>query len=146
MRRRADLGDHVVDDLLELVLGELVGHELLDHSELELLAVRLLLAPRGVERLHRLDALLALALQYLERLLLRERALQVLLGRAERVQDEGKRVAARVVAGAARVLELTLDLRDQRHSNPGRLAPPSRCQCRWKTVWPPPGPTLTITR
>ena len=75
-----------------------------------------------------------------------EGALQVLLGGAKRIEDERERIAARIVARTAGVLQLTLDLRYQRHSNPGRLAPPRTCQCRWNTVWPPPGPTLTITR
>src|SRR5262249_37649987 len=39
----ADLGDHVVHDLLELLLRERRGHELLEHSKLLLLSLRLLL-------------------------------------------------------------------------------------------------------
>src|SRR4029079_15528358 len=145
-RRRADLGDHVVHDLLELVLGELVGHELLDDVQLELLAVGLLLPAGCVERLHRLDALLALTRQHLARVLVGERALQFLLCGAEGVQNQRERVAPLVVAGAAGVLELPLDVGDQRHSNPGRLAPRSICEWRWTTFCPPPGPTWTISR
>ena len=87
-RRRADLGDDVVDDLVELVLGERLRHELLEHLELEVLLVGLLLAAGGLERLERLDALLPLALQDLQLLVLGERALQLLLGRAQAREDQ----------------------------------------------------------
>ena len=50
-----------------------------------------------------------------------------------------------VVAGEPGVLQVLLDVSDEAHSNPGRLAPPSTCQCRWKTVCPPPGPTSPRT-
>ena len=69
----------------------------------------------------------------------RERALELLLGRAEGAQEQRQRVAARVVAREPASRELALDVGDQRHSNPGRLSPPRTCQCRWNTVWPPPG-------
>ena len=66
-------------------------------------------------------------------------------------QDQAERVAPVLVAGEPRVLQLLLDARDQAHlvnsSRSSRLQPPpSTCQWRWKTVWPPPGPTLTTTR
>src|SRR5918999_1529767 len=57
----ADLRDDVVDDLLDLLLGERLGHELLEHIELELLVLRLLFATARPERLGRLDAPFALA-------------------------------------------------------------------------------------
>ena len=67
--RGAVLGDRVVDDLLELVLTERLGHELLEHLQLEVLRVRLLLAAGRAKGLLRLDALLALPLKHLELLL-----------------------------------------------------------------------------
>ena len=155
-RRGADLGDHVVDDLVELVVGERVGHELLEHLELEVFLVRLLLAAGGLEGLERLDALLALALQHLQLLVLRERTLQLLLRRAEAREDQDERVATVVLACEARLLELVFDRADEFHShslpgiepqwNPGSAFPANTCQCRWNTVCPARGPTLTITR
>src|SRR5712691_394500 len=63
--RRADLGDRAVDDLLELLLGELLRHELLQDDELALLGLGLLLTPPRAERLRRLDPPLALTLEHL---------------------------------------------------------------------------------
>src|SRR6266487_4143102 len=63
--RRADLCDRVVDDLLELVLGERLGHELLEHCQLSLFSKRLLLAATAPEGLRRLEPALALALEHL---------------------------------------------------------------------------------
>src|SRR6266487_4309516 len=63
--RRADLCDRVVDDLLELVLGERLGHELLEHRQLSLFSKRLLLAATAPEGLRRLEPALALALEHL---------------------------------------------------------------------------------
>src|SRR5437667_248131 len=63
--RRADLCDRVVDDLLELVLGERLGHELLEHRQLSLFSERLLLAATAPEGLRRLEPALALALEHL---------------------------------------------------------------------------------
>ena len=60
------LRDRVVDDRLELLLGQRLGHELLDHVELVLLGLRAFLVPGVAERLGRLDPLLSLALQNLE--------------------------------------------------------------------------------
>src|SRR5437773_838353 len=63
--RRADLCDRVVDDLLELVLGERLGHELLEHCQLSLFSKRLLLAATAPEGLRRVEPALALALEHL---------------------------------------------------------------------------------
>src|SRR5262249_26965376 len=136
----------VVDDLLELLLRELLGHELLEHLELVLLRVGLLLTPGRLVRVGGLRPALALALQHLELLLLGERTLQVLLRRAQAGGAPACDVATVAVASEPRLLELVLDAGDQVHANPGRLPPPRTCQCRWSTVCPPPGPTLTITR
>ena len=88
--------------------------------------------------------LLALALEHLQLLVLGQRPLQLLLGRAQAGEDQAQRVAALGVARAHRLLELVLDLGDQAHAgSPRESSPPRTCQCRWKTVWPPPGPTLT---
>ena len=95
--------------------------------------------PAGLVRLGRLGPLLALPLQHLELLVLRERPLELLLGRAQARQDQAESVAPILVAREPRLLELVLDAGDQAHANPGRLAPPSTCQWRWKTVCPPPG-------
>src|ERR1051326_8836808 len=142
--RRPDLGDHVVHDLLELLLGERRRHELFEHGELLLLLERLLLAVAAAEGLRRFDAALALALQDLELLVVRERALKLLLRRAQAGEDEPQRVAPLVVVLEHRVLELLLHAVDQTHARP-RILPPRMCQCRWNTVWPAPGPTLTTT-
>src|SRR5215212_3740339 len=144
--RRAVLGDRVVDDLLELVLAERLRHELGQHLELEALRVRLLLAPRGAKRLLGLGPALALALQHLELLLVVQRPLELLLRRAQAVQDQAQRVAPLGVALPHRLLQLALDSRDQAHSGIPSIRPPRMCQCRWKIVWPPPRPTLTSTR
>src|SRR6185295_7382612 len=108
--------------------------------------VGLLVAPRRPEGLRSLDALLALALEHLQLLVLRERTLQLLLGALEAREDQAQGVAPRGVPLAHCILELRLDLCDQRHSGIRVIFPPSTCQCRWKMVWPPPGPTLTTTR
>ena len=114
--------------------------------ELALLGLGLLLAAAGAERLGRLDALLALALQHLQLLVLGERALQLLLGALERVEDQAQRVAALGVARLHRVLDLVFDVVDQAHAILPVSPPPSTCQCRWKIVCPAPGPALTTTR
>ena len=102
--------------------------------------------------------LLALALEHLQLLVVGERPLQILLGRAQAREDQAQRVAALVVAREHRLLHLVLELRDQAHSSITAVAtagarrvatsgpPPRMCQCRWKTVWPALGPTLTCTR
>src|SRR6266511_1364978 len=64
--RRPDLGDRVVHDLLQLGLGQRLGHELLEHVELILLRLGLLLAAAGSECLGRLEPPLALALEHLK--------------------------------------------------------------------------------
>src|SRR3954447_5997227 len=91
--RGAHLGDHVVDDLLELLLGERLGHELLEHLALVVLVLGLLLAPAGAKGVGCLDALLALALQHLELLVVVQRPLQVLLGLTQLGEDQAQRVA-----------------------------------------------------
>src|SRR5262249_5598017 len=73
------LCDRVVDDLLELVLGERRRHELLEDRELALLLLGLLLPAGGAERLGGLEPALALALEHLELLVVGERALEILL-------------------------------------------------------------------
>src|SRR5690242_2072229 len=138
---RPHLGDDVVDDLVDLVLGQRLRHELLEHVELALLRGGLLLAPAGPECLGGLDPALPLALQHLELLSLAQRPLQLLLRALERMEDQAQRVAALRVARAHRILQLVVDLLDQAHFHP-----PMMCQCRWNTVWPALGPTLTATR
>src|SRR5581483_234763 len=144
--RRTHLGDCVVDDLLDLVLGERRRHELLEHCELALLGCRLHLAAAGAERLGGLDPALPLALQDLELLVLGQRPLQLLLGSLERVEDEPKRVAALGVAGLHGLAQLTLDRLDPAHVILPVRPPPSTCQWNWNTVWPAPAPALTTTR
>ena len=144
--RGADLCDRVVDDLLDLVLGERLGHELLEDRELALLGRRLLLAAAVAERLRRLDALLPLALEHLQLLVVGERALQLLLGALERVDDQAERVAPLGVAREHRLLDLVLDRRDQAHAILPVSPPLSTCQCRWKIVCPAPAPAFTTTR
>src|SRR5439155_26174543 len=139
--RRTDLGDDVVDDLVDLVFGERLRHELLEDLELALLRRRLLLAAAGAERLGRLDPPLALALHDLQLLLFGKRPLQLLLGVLERVEDEAQSVAAFGVARLHGVLDFVVDFLDQAHAQP-----PMTCQWRWKTVCPALGPTLTATR
>src|SRR5262249_22924716 len=114
--------------------------------ELALLALGLLLPPAGAERLRRLDPLLALALEHLQLLVVVQRALQILFGRAQLRQDQPERVAPLGVAGGHGLLQLALQLGDKAHPAIPQTCPPSTCQCRWKTVWPAPSPTLTITR
>src|SRR3954463_10916984 len=142
-RRRACLRDRVVDDLLDRVFRHRFRHELLDDGELTVLLVGLLGPVALAKRIRRLPASLALALEHLQLLVLLERPLHVLLGGPERRERHAQGVRALLVAGAHRSLQLVLDLCDQAHSN--GLPPPSTCQCRWKTVWPAPGPTLTTT-
>ena len=147
---RLVLGDRVVDDPLELFLGERLGHELLEHRELALLLRRLLLAARASRNASAASMpLLALALEHLQLLVLGERALQVLLGRLEARRGSGAaRRGARCRARSIASLTSSSMLLDQAHSSappslPARLRrlgpPPRMCQCRWKTVWPAPG-------
>src|SRR3954471_15973425 len=145
-RGGAVLGDRVVDDLLELVFGQRLRHELLEHRELALLRSRLLVAAAATESLGRLDAALPLALQHLQLLLVGERTLKLFLRRAQARQDQAQRVAAVGVARQRGLLEVVLHPRDQAHPGIPCSRPPSTCQCRWKTVWPPPPPTFTTTR
>jgi pimeloyl-ACP methyl ester carboxylesterase len=140
--RRADLGDHVVHDLLELFLGQLLGHEFLEDRELGLFLVGRLGPVARAKRLGRLDAPLALALQHLELLVLAQLALQILLRRAQRREQKAQRIAARVVPREARLSQFVFHPFDQAHASP-LILPPRTCQCRWNTVWPAPGPTLT---
>src|SRR6266542_1850684 len=144
--RRPYLGDRVVHDLLDLVLGEWLGHELLEDRELALLGRGLLLAAAGTEGLGRLDAPLALALKHLQLLVLGKRPLQLLLRALERVEDQAERIAALGVPLLHRLLQLRLDGVDPAHAILPVDPPPSTCQCRWKIVCPAPGPTLTTTR
>src|SRR6202011_1347350 len=143
--RRPDLRDRVVDDLLELFLGERCRHELLQHRELVLLAPRLLLSPRAAIGLRGFEPPFAFPLEHLQLLVVVERALQFLLGGAEAGEDQPQRVATVLLTGDHRLLELVLQARDQAHGSP-LVWPPSTCQCRWKMVWPAPSPTVTITR
>src|SRR6185295_11994704 len=144
--RRADLGDHVVDDLLQLVLGEGFGHELLEHRQLTLLGVCLLLPASGAEGLGSLGPALALALKDLQLLVVVKRPLKLLLGRAEARQDQAKGVASLSVARDHRLLELAFEPGDEAHPAGPHSRPPRTCQCRWKIVWPAPSPTLTTSR
>src|SRR5262245_60369397 len=64
--RRADLGDRVVDDPFQLVLGERLGHELGEHRQLRLLGLGLRLPAASAERLDRLKPPLALTLEHLQ--------------------------------------------------------------------------------
>src|SRR5581483_10708556 len=113
--RRTHLGDHVVDDPLELLLGQRLGHELLEHCELRLLGQRLLLSPARAEGLRRLQPPLALALEHLQLLLVAQRALQLLLRRAQAGEDQPQRVASRTVASLHRRRQLALEANDQAH-------------------------------
>ena len=123
-----------------------LGHEPLDDGELALLLGRLLLAPALAKRLGRLGAALALPLEDLKLLLVGERPLELLLGRPKRGQDQPQGVDPLLLAGPHRVLDVTLELRDQAHAMPPSGAPPRMCQWRWKTDCPALGPTLTTTR
>src|SRR5439155_20405384 len=138
--RRAVLGDRVVDDLLQLVLGERLRHELLEHRELSLLGRRLLLAAAAAEGLRRLDTALALALQHLQLLLVGERPLQLLLGRAKAREDQPQRVPPLGVPRERRLFQVLLQAGDETHPGTPCSRPPRTCQCRWKTVCPPPSP------
>ena len=150
-----DLRDDVVDDLLDLLLGHRLRHELLEDLELVLLVLGLLLATRRAKCLGRLAAALALALEHLQLLVVGERTLKLLLRTLERVQHEAQRIAPILVAREACLLELALDAGDEAHqavssssaraSLPVSNRPPRTCQWRWKTVCPPPSPTLTST-
>src|SRR5439155_14933727 len=153
--RRSDLGDDVVDDLFELLLGERLRHELLENLELVLLVLGALLPAARAEGLRSLDPPLALALEDLQLLVLGQRPLQLLLRVTQRVQDQAQSVAAIVVAGEPRRFQLLLDALDEGHdasavractARCASIRPPSTCQWRWKIVWPAPGPTLTSTR
>src|SRR5919201_69019 len=97
--RRADLGDRAVDDLLQLLLVELLRHELGEHAQLPLLGLRLLGPAPGPKRLRRLDPPLALP-----------------LGAAETREEKAQRVAPLVVAGPHGILQLTLESLDQAHA------------------------------
>ena len=124
------------------VLGERLGHELLEDRELGLLRLRAVLPAAGAERLRRFDAALALALEHLQLLLLGKRALQLLLGVLERVEDEPERVPALGVAGLHGLLQLHLDCLDSAHAILPIGPPPRICQCRWKIVCPAPSPDV----
>src|SRR4051812_13847407 len=104
--RRPDLRDGVVDDLLDLILAEGLGHELLEDLELALLGRGLRLAAAGAEGVCRLDSPLALALQHLQLLVLGERPHQLLLGVLQRVQDQAESVATLRIACAHRLFDL----------------------------------------
>src|SRR6266508_921440 len=111
-RRRPGLGDRVVDDSLELVLVNRLGHELLNDLELALFFRGLLLPAAPAERLRRFGPALALALENVQLLVLLQRALHLLLRRPQRCEREPERVRALLVAGTHRGLELLLDSRD----------------------------------
>src|SRR5260370_690050 len=100
----------------------------------------------GADRVRGLDALLALALEHLELLVLGEGALQLLLGALERVDDQAERVAPFSVARLHRLLDLLFDRHDQAHAILPVSPPLSTCQCRWKIVCPAPAPAFTTTR
>src|SRR3972149_1592909 len=144
--RSADLGDDVVDDLLDLLFGERLGHGLLENLELLLLVFCLLLPPAGSERLGGLEPALALALEHLQLLVVGKRPLKLLLCGLKRVEDQAERGAGILVASETCRLELLLDPLDETHavassarairSLSGR--PPRTCQWRWKIVWPAP--------
>ena len=109
----------------------------------------LLLATGLLERLHRLDALLALALEHLQLFVLGQGPLKLLLGVLERVDDQAQGIAALAVARQHRLLDSVLDRLDPAHTLQAilpMLRPPRTCQCRWKTVCPAPAPALTTTR
>ena len=144
--RRTHLCDRVVHDLLDLVLGERLRHELLEDLALSLLRLRLLLAAAGPERLGRLEPALPLAPEHLELLVLGQGALELLLGRLEGVEDQAQRVAALGVARLHGLLQLVRDRLDPAHAILPVKPPLSTCQCRWKIVWPAPGPAFTTTR
>ena len=77
----------------------------------------------------------------LQDLTLRQRPLQILLGRTQAGEDQAQRIAALDVSSEHRLLHVGFELRDQAHSGF-----PKTCQWRWKTVCPALGPTLTTTR
>src|SRR5207248_3445917 len=139
------LGDHVVDDLLDLVLAQRRGHELLEDRELALLGLRPVVAAARPESLGGLDPPLPLALEDLKLLLFRQRPLELLLGVLERVEDEAQCVATFCVARLHRLFDLLVDRLDPAHAILP-MRPPRMCQCRWKIVCPAPAPTFTTTR
>src|SRR5262249_8760634 len=106
-----------------------LGHELLENLELALLLLCLLHPGRIPERLRGLDAPLALALKNLQLLVVRERALEILLRRAKAREQQPQRIAALAVLLEHRLLELGLHADDQRHASP-RILPPRMCQCK----------------
>ena len=110
--RGANLRDRVVDDLLEFVLGERRRHELLEDGQFLLFARRLLLAAAPAKGLRGLESALALALEHLQLLVIVERPLELLLGRAQAGQDQAQRVPPRLVARDHRLLELLLETHD----------------------------------
>src|SRR3954454_13321959 len=142
----ADLGDRVVDDPLEIVLGERLGHELLEHFELGLLRPGLFLAAGRAKGLGRFEPPLALALEDLQLLVVVQRPLELLLGGAQAREDQPQCVATLGVALLHRCGQLRLELRDQTHPGSPRNEPPRMCQCRWKTVCPAPAPQKIISR
>src|SRR4029077_4774840 len=104
------------DDPLQVFLGQRCGHELLENRKLTVLLRGLLLPARGAKRLGRLDPALALTLEHLELLVVGERALELLLGRAQAREDQPEGIAARGIAGEGRLLDVLLDLAYQAHS------------------------------
>src|SRR5919201_4095699 len=144
--RRADLGDRAVHDLFQLLLVELLGHELREHGQLRLLGCGLLRPPAGAKRLGSLHTALSLALENLELLVVVEWPLKLLLRPAQARQEQPQRIAPLRRARPHRLLKLGLQTLDQAHSGIPVTRPPRTCQWRWKIVWPAPVPTLTSTR
>ena len=71
----------------------------------------------------------------------------VKLGVNPKHADQMVRGAVALPHGLGKVIRvLVFELFDQRHSVSPIGRPPRMCQCRWNTVCPPPGPTLTTTR
>src|SRR5439155_26149198 len=97
-------------------------------------------------RLDRLQPPLALALEHLELLVLAPRTLELLLRRPQARQDQPQRVAPRGIPLLHRGRQRLLEPGDQAHRGRPLTSPPSRCQCRWKTVWPAPAPQKIISR
>src|SRR2546423_637359 len=144
--RGADLGDGAVHDLLQLLLVELLRHELREHGQLRLLGGGLLRPPAGAKRLRSLHSSLPLALENLELLVVVERPLELLLRPTQAGQEQPQRIAPLDVPRAHRLLQLALQTLDQAHSGIPATCPPRTCQWRWKIVCPAPAPTLTSTR
>src|SRR2546423_13026132 len=144
--RRTDLGDRAVDNLLQLVLFELLRHELLQDEQLRLLGLGLLGPLAGAKRLGRLDSSLSLALEDLKLLVVVERALELLLRAPEARKQQPQRIAPIVLARPHRLAQLVLESLDQAHAGIPLTWPPRTCQCRWKIVCPAPSPTFTSTR